>query len=241
MGRIIFGMAQAPKRGGPAVCVTLALALALAVLPSGVLAQADVYAARGSEIRITHFAGASVQLEHQGIVVHVDPWSRGEYGDALPADLVLITDTPVDHLDPELIQRLRKPSAVVIVPTDPDGARDAGGAERLRAVPGTQVMRNGEVRPFDLTQDGTVDVTVEAVEMYDIIPGEPFHAKGEGNGYVVTLGGIRVYLAGVTECTPEMQAIRSIDVAFVPMNLPHGRMPPDVAADCVRTIGPRVV
>jgi hypothetical protein len=70
--------------------------------------------------------------------------------------------------------------------------------------------------------------------MYDIIPGEPFHAKGEGNGYVVTIGGVRIYLAGVTECTPEMQAVRDVDIAFVPMNLPHGRMPPAVAADCVR-------
>jgi L-ascorbate metabolism protein UlaG (beta-lactamase superfamily) len=227
-------------RGASTLSLSLGLALA-ALAPPPSLAQTDTYAARGSEMGVTHFAGASVQLEHEGIVVHVDPWSRGDYAAALPADLVLITDTPSDHLDPELIARLRKPDAVVIVPTDPAGARDPGSAERVRAVPGAQVTRNGDIRPFDFTQDGTVDVTVEAVPMYDIIPGEPFHAKGEGNGYIVTIGGIRVYLAGVTECTPEMRAIRNVDVAFVPMNLPHGRMPPAVAADCVRTIGPRVV
>lgn len=214
----------------------------LALLPALVAAQTDTYEANGSEIRITHFAGASVQLEHEGVVVHVDPWSRGDYGaTALPADLILITDTPADHLDPALIGRLRTPETIVVVPTAPEGARDAGSAERLLAVPRPQIMRNGETRAFDVTGDRNVDVTVEAVPMYDIIPGEPFHAKGEGNGYVVTLGGIRVYLAGVTECTPEMQAIRDIDVAFVPMNLPHGRMPPVVAAECVRTIAPRVV
>ena len=241
--------AEAPRRIIPVMIRragrtvrSLSRSLALsALLPAAVPAQTDSYAARGGEIRITPFAGASVQLEHQGLVVHVDPWSRGDYGSALPADLVLITDTPADHLDPELIGRLRKPSAAVIVPTGPEGARDPGGAERLRAVPDAQVMRNGETRPFDLNEDGRVDVTVEAVPMYDLIPGDPFHAKGEGNGYIVTLAGIRVYLAGVTECTPEMQAIRDIDVAFVPMNLPHGRMPPAVAADCVRRIGPRVV
>lgn len=212
-----------------------------AVVPAALAAQTDTYAARGAQIRITHFAGASVQLEHQGVVVHVDPWSRVDYAAAAPADLILVTDTPSDHLDPELIRRLRTPETIVVVPTDPEDARDAGSAERLRAVPGTQVMRNGDVRRLDVTGDGAPDVTVEAVPMYDIIPGEPFHAKGEGNGYIVTLAGIRVYLAGVTECTPEMRAIRDIDVAFVPMNLPHGRMPPAAAADCVRTIGPRVV
>lgn len=228
---------------GPHARAALALLLALGGLaPARLLAQTDTYSARGSEIRITPFAGAGVQLEHRGIVVHVDPWSRARYGaSALPADIILITDTPADHLDPELIRSLRAPGTVVIVPTDADGARDAGGAERLRAVPGAQVMRNGESRDFDVTADGAADVTVEAVAMYDIIPGEPFHAKGDGNGYVVTLAGIRVYLAGVTECTPEMQAVEDVDVAFVPMNLPNGRMPPAVAAECVRGIAPRVV
>jgi len=219
---------------GTGVCT-----VALATTP--LLAQTDTYRAGDTEIRITHFAGASVQLEHQGVVVHVDPWSRADYGAAQSADLVLVTDTPADHLDPELIRRLRGPGTTGILPTDPEGARDEGGAQRVRAVDGAQVMRNGDVRALDLDDDGTVDVTVEAVAMYDIIPGEPFHATGEGNGYIVTLGGIRVYLAGVTECTPEMQAVRDIEVAFVPMNLPNGRMPPARAAECVRLIGPRVV
>ena len=77
--------------------------------------------------------------------------------------------------------------------------------------------------------------------MYDIIPGQPFHAKGEGNGYIVTLGGVRIYLSGVTECTPEFQAVQDVDIAFVPMNLPNGRMPPTAAADCIKIIDPDVV
>ena len=82
---------------------------------------------------------------------------------------------------------------------------------------------------------------VESVAMYDLIPGQPFHAKGEGNGYIVTMGGLRIYLAGVTECTIEMQAVEDIDIAFVPMNLPNGRMPPARAAECVKIIEPNVV
>jgi L-ascorbate metabolism protein UlaG (beta-lactamase superfamily) len=223
----------------------LTLATAAALLAVGAarpaLAQSDVFPAADGDIVITPFAGASVQLAYRGGVIHIDPWSRVDYSAARPADLILITDTPTDHLDTELIGRLRTRSTVVVVPIEPERARDAGGAERLRAVAPTQLMRNGERRELVLGGADGPQVTVEAIPMYDIMPGDPFHAPGEGNGYVVTLGGVRIYFAGVTECTPEMRAVRDIDIAFVPMNLPHGRMPPEVAAECVRAIGPRVV
>ncbi len=186
------------------------------------------------EIVITPFFGASVQLEHAGTVIHVDPSSMGDYSNARPADLILITDTPGDHLDPDMIRRLRKPGVPVVLPSTPSDARDEGGRSRLLQVPDGIVMENGD----RMTLAG---VLVEAVPMYDLIPGEPFHAKGEGNGYIITLGGRRIYFAGVTECTPEMRALETIDVAFVPMNLPNGRMPPEAAAECVRAIGPAVV
>jgi len=186
------------------------------------------------EIAITPFAGASVQLEYAGTVIHVDPWSRGDYSGAKPADLILITDTPGDHLDPELIRQLRKAGAPLVLPSLPEDARDEEGRNRLLQVPDGIVMQNGET----MTLAG---VSVEAVPMYDVIPGDPFHAKGEGNGYIVTLGGRRIYFAGVTECVPEIQALQNIDIAFMPLNLPQGRMTPSVAAECVKTIGPRVV
>lgn len=226
-----------PRLG--ALWLPLVLSVVTPAAPAS--AQADTVPSPRGAIRITPFAGAGAQLEHLGIVIHVDPWSRGDYSSALPADLVLVTDTPADHLDPPLIERLRKPGATVIVPATPDGARDAAGADRLRQVADARVMQNGESARLDVSGDGRTDVEIEAVAMYDLIPGEPFHARGEGNGYVVTLGGVRLYFAGVTECTPEVLALRGIDVAFVPMNLPHGRMPPRAAAECVRRIGPRVV
>jgi len=186
----------------------------------------------GRDLVITPFAGASVQFEYGGLVVHVDPWSRGDYSNAKPADLILITDTPGDH--PDLIQELRKPGAPLVLPSLPEDARDEASANRLRRVPDGIVMNNGE----HLTLAG---ISIEAVPMYDLIPGEPFHAKGEGNGYILTLGGLRVYLAGVTECVLEIQELRDIDIAFIPMNLPHGRMMPATAAACVKLIRPRVV
>ena len=186
------------------------------------------------EVEITSFVGAGVQVEFGGTVIHVDPWSRGDYTNALPADLILITDAPGDHLDPDLIQRLRKPGAPVVLPSTPENARDEGSRDRLLRVPDGIVMNNGD----NLTLAG---VPVEAVPMYDILPGSPFHARGEGNGYVITFGGQRIYFSGVTECVPEIQALEDIDIAFMPLNLPHGRMVPLVAAECVKIIRPAIV
>lgn len=191
-------------------------------------------AAAISALRITPFVGASVQIEYEGTVIHVDPYGRGDYSNAKQADLILVTDTPGDHLDPDMIRRLRKPDTPVVVSDRPEDARDEASSERLLQVPDAIVMDNGD----HLTLAG---VDVDAVPMYDLIPGDPFHAKGEGNGYILTLGDTRVYLAGVTECVPEMRDIHDIDVAFIPMNLPHGRMPPIAAADCVKMIHPSVV
>ena len=218
-----------------------ALLVAACALPSTLAAQADSFPAADGEILITPFVGASVQVEYLGLVIHVDPWGRADYSDAKPADVILITDTPADHLDPELIRQLRTGATTVIVPANPDDARDEGGAMRLRQVAGADVMNNGETVELDVQADGTFDIKIETVAMYDLIPGAPFHARGEGNGYIVTLGGVRIYFSGVTECTPEVQAIRDVDIAFMPMNLPNGRMPPAAAAECVKGLDPKVV
>ncbi len=198
------------------------------------LAGASSAAGQTEEIGITPFVGASVQFEYEGTVIHVDPWSRGDYSNALPADLILVTDTPGDHLDPALIAELRKPGTPVVVSDRPEDARDEGSRERLLQVPDAIVMDNGD----RLTLAG---IDIEAVAMYDLLPGEPFHAQGEGNGYILTLGDTRVYLSGVTECVPEIQVIEDIDIAFMPLNLPHGRMVPLAAAECVKIIRPAVV
>jgi L-ascorbate metabolism protein UlaG (beta-lactamase superfamily) len=186
------------------------------------------------DVEITPFIGAGVQIEFDGTVIHIDPWSRGDYTDAKPADLILITDTAGDHLDPDMIQRLRKPGAPVVLASTPEDARDEESAERVRRVPDATVMNNGDV----VTLAG---VPIEATAMYDLLPGLPFHSKGEGNGYVISFGGQRIYLSGVTECVPEIQTLEDIDIAFMPLNLPHGRMAPSAAADCVKIIRPTVV
>lgn len=94
-------------------------------------------------------------------------------------------------------------------------------------------MANGQSSVFD-------GVTVETVAMYNVERMPKYHEKGVGNGYVVTVGGKRVYFAGDTECTPEMRRLKDIDVASLPMNLPY-TMTPAEAAECARTFRPKIV
>ena len=184
--------------------------------------SSDRISADGGDIVFTPLIHASVQVEYAGTVIHVDPWSAGDLPRAKPADLILVTDDPGHHLDPTAIAQLRKPGAPVVL-TAAAQAKFAGS-----------VLSNGQTGVF-------AGITVEAVPAYDLTPGRPLHPKGEANGYVVTLGGKRIYFAGVGECVPEIRALRDIDVAFMPMNLPVDRMRPIPAAECVKTFRPKVV
>lgn len=199
------------------------LALLCALGAATAAAQPSTVPTDGGDIVITPLVHASVQVEHGGTVILVDPWSAADLSSVLPADLILVTDDPGHHLDPEAIARLRAPGAPVVVTA----------AARERFGDGT-VLGNGERGTF-------AGVAVEAVAAYDMTPGRPFHPKGEANGYVVTLGGRRLFFAGVGECVPEIQALEGIDVAFMPMNLPVDRMRPRPVAECVKTFRPGIV
>ncbi len=185
--------------------------------------SSDRIDAEGGDIVFTPIIHASVQVEHAGTVIHVDPWSVGDLSRAKPADLILVTDDPGHHLDSEAIEHLRKPGAPVVL-TATGQAKFAGGS----------VLSNGQTGVF-------AGILVEAIPAYDLTPGRPLHPKGEANGYVITLGGRRIFFAGVGECVPEIQALRDIDVAFMPMNLPVDRMRPIPAAECVKTFKPKIV
>jgi len=195
-----------------AMARTLALGVLLAAMASPSFAQT-----------ITPLVHSSVQIEAAGKVIQVDPWSLGDLTHARAADLILVTDDPIHHLDPKAIARLRKPGATVLVP-----------AASLPKFPEGTVIANGESKTID-------GVTVEAIPAYDIKPGAPEHPKGKANGYLITVGGKRIYVAGVTECVPEIRALRNIDVAFMPMNLPLDRMAPAAAAECTNAIRPKTV
>ncbi len=188
-------------------------------------AAPEMFETEGGAVRITPIQHASVLVEAGGKTLYVDP-AQGSYDGRPQADLILITDIHGDHLSPAVLAKLRKAGTTVLAP--------AAAAEKIE---GATAIANGETRKWGAW-------TIEAVPMYNLkrgpAPGRFFHDKGRGNGYVLTYGGKRFYFAGDTEGTPEMRALRAINVAFVPMNLPY-TMTPEEAADAVRAFHPRVV
>ena len=197
-----------------------ALALAVVVV-AGLKTRppGDTYA----DVTITTFTHSDIQLEYRGKVIHIDPWSVSDLSKAKPADLILITDDVAHHLDLKAIARVRKLGAPIVI--------SANGRQLL---PDGIVMANGDTREV-------AGVHIEATAAYDLKPGEPYHPKGEANGYIVTLGGTRIYVVGVTECVPEVRGVKNIDVAFFPMNVPLERMEPAAAIDCLSALKPNVV
>lgn len=200
-----------------------------ALLAVGAFAQDkkmdQIPAAKGN-IRVRAVQHASMALQYDGKTIYVDPVGQSGYGNLPHGDLMLITDIHRDHLDPATINQLKKTDTVIYAPQ--------AVKEKL---PEAKVIANGQTEKWN-------DVTIEAVPMYNIErgpnPGAKYHDKGRGNGYVLTLGGKRVYIAGDTECTPEMKALKNIDAAFLPMNLPY-TMPPEEAATCVKAFRPKIV
>ena len=177
-------------------------------------------------VRITPIHHASMMIQAGGKVIHVDPWSQGNYEGLPQADLILITDIHQDNLDKSLIDKLSNPATAVIAPE-----------AVAKTVTIAKVLHNGESTTWESWK-------IEAVPMYNMkrgpSEGKYYHDKGRGNGYVLTYGGTRFYIAGDTEGIPEMRALKNIDVAFIPMNLPY-TMTPEEAADAVRAFHPKIV
>jgi L-ascorbate metabolism protein UlaG (beta-lactamase superfamily) len=191
--------------------------------------------ASGGDIVFTALGHASVQIEQAGKVILVDPVSQpADLSKAKPADLILVTDIHPDHFDPAAIAKLRKQGAPVVVPA-------AVAATNQVADP--IVMVNRQMRTKELAPAG---ITVISVPAYNIergpAPGQLYHPKERGQGYLLSVSDKLVYVAGDTECVPAMEVMLKrprVDVAFIPMNLPY-TMPPLEAAECVKTFSPRI-
>jgi L-ascorbate metabolism protein UlaG (beta-lactamase superfamily) len=186
----------------------------------------DEFPTDAGPVTITPVRHASFMIEARGRIIQVDPWSQGNYEGLPKADLILITDIHPDHLDPKEIESLKKSGTTIIAP-----------AAVAKTVTDAKVLANGETTSWE-------GWTIEAVPMYNLkrgpSAGKFYHDKGRGNGYILTYGGKRFYIAGDTEGTPEMRALKNIDVAFIPMNLPY-TMTPEEAADAVKEFHPKVV
>jgi L-ascorbate metabolism protein UlaG (beta-lactamase superfamily) len=175
-----------------------------------------------------HFIGhGSLMFKLDKTVLYVDPVrSSGNYENMPKADLILITHEHGDHLDPDLIRNLRKENSVILC-----------NSKSSASVPGSKA-----INPGSDYKNGSV--TVEAVYAYNIKnvrpDGNAYHPRGDGNGYVITYGGKRIYVAGDTENIPEMKELSRIDIAFLPMNLPF-TMTPEMVADAAKSFNPAIL
>jgi sugar lactone lactonase YvrE/L-ascorbate metabolism protein UlaG (beta-lactamase superfamily) len=189
--------------------------------------EEDVIKTSDGNLKIAFIGHGTLMFSFKGKVIHVDPVGRAADYSTLPkADLILLTHEHGDHLDGKAINILRKGGTELVL-TRTCAERVTGGI----------VMQNGDAR----TVGG---LKIEAVPAYNVVHkrsgGQPFHPKGQGNGYVITFGDKRVYVAGDTENTPEMKKLKNIDVAFLPMNLPY-TMTPEMVADAARAFSPKVL
>jgi L-ascorbate metabolism protein UlaG (beta-lactamase superfamily) len=187
--------------------------------------QTQIFHTSAGLVKITPIYHAAARIAAGSNVIVIDPAKPAKIDGIGPADLILITDIHGDHMDAADVTALSKPDTVVIAP-----------ASVQKTITQAKVLANGETTTWHMWK-------ITAVPMYNIKHnqpnGQPFHDKGRGNGYVLHYGGKNFYFAGDTEGTPEMRALKNIDVAFIPMNLPY-TMTPDEAADAVKAFHPKV-
>lgn len=171
---------------------------------------------------------ASLSLTVKGISIYADPSNAENYKGLTAPDIILITDIHGDHFDIKTIDAIKKESTLLIVP--PVVADKLPDADKAHLI----VLKNGE----QTTQSG---ISINAIPMYNL-PESPtaMHTKGRGNGYVLSIGGKRLYISGDTQGIPEMRSLKDIDVAFVCMNLPY-TMDVKEAADAVLAFKPKIV
>jgi L-ascorbate metabolism protein UlaG (beta-lactamase superfamily) len=187
----------------------------------------DRFPTRGGELAVIPLEHAAVILGWQGKAFYLDPIDPAVEDATLPvADAILLTDDHYDHLDPVVVARVRRPETVVVAP----------GAAATR-LPVDVVLGDGETR-------SVLGVSVTAVPAYDVtrgpVPGVRYHERGRGHGYVLDFDGFRVYVSGDTDCTPEVEALDRIDVAFLGTNVPYA-MSPEEATTCAVRFHPAVL
>ncbi len=187
----------------------------------------DIINTSGEDLKITFLGHGTLMLTFGSMVIHVDPVSdMADYANLPKADIILVTHEHFDHFEPQTIEMLRK-----------DGTAVVGTESCTQKINNCLVMKNGDVKTIQ-------GLTIEAMPAYNTIhmraPGNPFHPRGVGNGYVITFNDKKVYIAGDTENIPEMKELTGIDVAFLPMNLPY-TMTPEMVADAARAFRPKVL
>jgi L-ascorbate metabolism protein UlaG (beta-lactamase superfamily) len=192
--------------------------------------QTDKFETNSGDLKVNFVNHASLFFEFDGKIIHIDPVLRmGNYENYPKADLILITHHHGDHMDLNAIDLIKKENTKIILTKKCHEL-----SENLSEV---IIMQNGDV--LNINQ-----IEIEAIPAYNMIhkreSGEPYHPKGEGNGYMLTFGDKKVLVAGDTENIPEIKELKNIDIAFLPMNLPY-TMTPEMVADAAKAFRPKVL
>ncbi len=201
--------------------VTVVSCLLVTLVAQAKSFEEDVIPTSSGDLKITFLGHGTLMFTFGEKIIHVDPFSQvADYTQLPKADLILVTHEHGDHFDLKVIEMITKDGTELVL-TKTCSEEASGG----------KVMANGDVETI-------AGFRIEAVPAYNLA--QPFHPKGVGNGYVITLGDKRVYVAGDTENTPEMKVLEDIDVAFLPMNLPY-TMTPEMVADAAKTFQPKIL
>jgi L-ascorbate metabolism protein UlaG (beta-lactamase superfamily) len=187
----------------------------------------DIIQSSGGDLKITFLGHGTLMFTFGSMVIHVDPVSdMADYANLPKADIILVTHEHFDHFEAKTVEMLRK-----------DGTQVVGNEPCAQQIKDCIVMKNGDVKTIQ-------GLKIEAVPAYNLVhmrsPGNPFHPRGVGNGYVITFNDKKVYIAGDTENISELKELKSIDVAFLPMNLPY-TMTPEMVVDAARAFKPKIL
>ena len=187
--------------------------------------QDTITARDGSTITFTFYAHASVGIEWNGVHIYVDPVGEFDWQSQPKADIVLVTHSHYDHLELSTIEQLQTPQTVVVC--DKTSA-DAFEHDCITMLPGA-------------TSQPVEGIVVKAVAAYNISEGHTdFHPQSrEDCGYLITLGGTTIYVAGDTEDNDDVLALEGIDVAFLPVNQPY-TMTVSQASRVVKALKPQI-
>ena len=190
---------------------------------------AEEFKTTKGKVVITPINHATMVMEWDGKTIYVDPVGAADWYKAFPKpDVVLLTHIHGDHYKEAVLKAVVGPKTKLVTPPALVGVLGDDLKSKTIAVP------SGE-------DTGKVGFKIEAVASYNMTsPRKRFHPKGQGNGYVLNLGDKRIYISGDTEGTPEMLALKDIDVAFLCMNLPY-TMDVIAAAKAVKAFKPKVV
>lgn len=189
--------------------------------------EKDIIETSSGDLEIIFLGHGTLYFEFEEKVIHIDPVSRyADYKTLPKADLILVTHHHGDHLDTNAINYIWKKNTELVLTETCFQIIDKGS-----------IMKNGEDKEF-------AGLPISAVPAYNLVHkrdnGEPFHPKGVGNGYIIGFGDKAIYIGGDTEDFPEMEDIKGIDIAFLPMNLPY-TMTPEMVTNAVKMLQPKIL